>query len=258
MEWPPKTAIFRQVFLALMVVVNLLSLSSAQAQAPNVAEREYFLRSWIRKNIAFIKNVRDEDVLFARQSSVYVQFYGGGDELKYLAKSMISTLSQAFGLSYDMNSQAPNLFVVVDRNIAESGHPSRALLKKFGLTNEAVEKVVSSVSWTAMCGHFSFSDADGHIAFSAAVASIDSSEEERLRCVVSGILASFGLRSNTGLLVSDLNDFGSYILLAEALKSCDSKISKIGPIIQHQVQDVYEDCISSQFIRNNVSPEDRP
>jgi hypothetical protein len=163
---------------------------------------------------------RPAETILIRKQAVRADIRSDNSDISADARAAIANLANAFGLDYEFTTVRPNLLVVVARGIAESGKPNKAMLRTLGAPEAAINYLPDSESWSTGCGAYAFWGSNAHIVY-AIVGGDPDMMPALQRCIVTGILNGFGLRSGIKEFVTSPDDYLQYLLLARALARCD-------------------------------------
>jgi hypothetical protein len=94
------------------------------------------------------------------------------------------------------------------------------MLRTLGAPEAAINYLPDSESWSTGCGAYAFWGSNAHIVY-AIVGGDPDMMPALQRCIVTGILNGFGLRSGIKEFVTSPDDYLQYMLLARALARCD-------------------------------------
>jgi hypothetical protein len=203
-------------------------------------ELDNVLRGWVGQNVHFVKDQEGKDTIFMRKQSVRADIRSEQDDVQTTARTAIVNLANAFGLEFEFTAATPNLLVVSASGIAEGGKPNRPLLRSLGAPDVAINFLPESESWSTGCGAYAYWNKNGRVAY-AIVAGDPNIASSLGRCMVTGILNGFGLRSRTRDFINNSDDYVQYLLLARALATCDNDIESSGPTDESR-RDRYIDC----------------
>jgi hypothetical protein len=204
-------------------------------------ELDNVLRGWVGQNVHFLKDQEGKDTIFMRKQSVRADIRSEQDDVQTTARTAIANLANAFGLESQFTTATPNLVVVSVSGIAEGGKPNRPLLRSLGAPEVAINFLPESESWSTGCGAYAYWNKSGRLVY-AIVAGDPNIAAGLGRCMVTGILTGFGLRSRPKDFINNSDDYVQYLLLARALAACDNDIEGSGQADESR-RDRYIDCM---------------
>jgi hypothetical protein len=136
--------------------------------------------------------------------------------------------------------------VVAANGIVEGGKPNKGLLRTFGALDTAINYLPESENWSTGCGAYAYWDKSGRVAYAIAAGDPDKMPAIQ-RCIVTGILNGFGLRSGSKEFVASPEDYPQYLLLARAITHCDGEVGRTSGQEGETKRNAYVDCIANKL-----------
>jgi hypothetical protein len=216
--------------------------SGAVAAQGGKDELDQVLRSWITRNVYFSTDRDNRDTLFIRKRPVRTHIVSDDPEIVVEARKAVANFANAFGLGYEFTTTNVNLLVVTANGIADNGKPNRRFLSGLGLAESEINEIADKDNWSEGCGVYDSHNSDGRILIG--VVAGDKILREKLKsCLVSGIIAGFGLRIQGEKMLTDVNDYVQFLLLARSLSECDKKIMSQNLDKTTPIRGVYLECV---------------
>lgn len=219
---PVMKSFFAHSVLAIVVLCGAWCCDVPGAKAGD--ELGDTLQAWIMQNIRFEKNEKGEDKLFIRGKPVRAYIDGLDQDIVADARSEITNLSRAFNLEHEWATNDINLAIIGAFNIVVDGKPSKNVLSKIGLADDALRFVSATDSWKNGCGIYDGRDEDGRLKNSILVIEKSLSLSKARLCAATGILLNFGLRLNGETYLETNSDYVQFLPLARSLVECERKI----------------------------------
>lgn len=214
-------------FRALWVAASISFLAFAKSSYAENYEQQLAL--WIERQIHFFPDSNGGLKLFVRRAPIRAFVYSEKADQQDRAKQILGLFSKAAILSHEFTKVNPNIIAIVSSPIHDGEKPNRDLLQRIGLPEGAIEVLMRSSNWTNGCGIYSFTGdpsnrTDGEVTLSLVLADSRLQPTKISECVTEGIIRAFGMRVTLGNALNVDDGYFQYLLLASALRACDSKI----------------------------------
>jgi hypothetical protein len=204
------------------------------------------LKAWTAPNISAHINQQGQAKLFVRTDPVRAHLELDNAPTATEVRNAIEAFADTFQISREFTSRNANLILAVAPGITETGQgkPNRAMLRKFGLPDQAIDMM--NVDWSTGCGAYTFGNASGRISTSVTFAETRLGADGIRRCITTGVLFGFGLRLKSLSAIDLSQGYVQYLLLARAIRSC-SDLDK-GDILKpstSSTEDWYATCAAN-------------
>jgi hypothetical protein len=224
-----------------VIIALMMGLSGTQCAFANGLRD--ILKEWTAQNIYVANDQNGRPKLFVRTGPVRAYIQSGAGSVVPEVRNTIEALSDMFQLTSEFTLNNPNLVVAVAPNIAENGHPNRALLAQLGLPSLAIDLIKQD--WSSGCGAHSFADRQGRISVSIVVADTRLGPDGMRDCIQTGVLYAFGLRVKFTSALNATHGTVPYFLLARALRSCRQiDTEERGDASLRSIENKYAECMA--------------
>jgi hypothetical protein len=212
------------------------------------------LREWIEDDLHFLSDSNNNPKLAIRREPVRAHVYSEDRSADEDMRLALTLLSQASELKIEFTSVNPNSLAIVTSPINDGDKPNRALLKRLGLPDGAIDIVSSTGGWASGCGMYAFGDQFGNILMTLAFGDKHLPSDKLKDCVTEGILRGFGLRTKRSSTIRAADGYFHYLLLIKAVRFCDKELvlATEGRGNITALRRRYTDC-ASEFIKKVIA-----